>query len=640
MHGRIGPHNPSCKARPMAILRCMTALSFALLCGASLGTEIKGKDFIDLSLEELANFRVTSVSKKEERLADVAASIYIITGDAIRRAGAYSLPEALRLAPNLQVAQMTANQFAISARGFNSSTANKLLVMIDGRTVYTPLYSGVFWDQQNVMLQDVDRIEVISGPGGTIWGTNAVNGVINIISKSAAKTGGNLLHARAGTAGQGVAVRHAANVDGGAYRAYAKFDRWQHTVHANDLAERDGWKHAQAGFRTDLHVPRGDLSLLGDIYRADVDQAAPGRVGMSGANLLVRWSPAMDNGGHVVLQSYLDHTQRDVPGTFAETLNTVDLELQYTLPHKGSTSTMVGGGYRLSADNVTNSASLAFLPAKATLHWSNLFVQQQRDLLEGLRLTAGLRLESNDYTGIEWLPSLKLAYKLKGDHLLWLGLARSVRAPSRIDTSFFVPSKPPFLLAGGPDFRSEIANTLDLGMRGAMGNGISYSIDVFHSQYRRLRSIDRLPGGVFVFANHIEGNVNGAEAWLNFQASKDWSIEAGATLLHAHLRGPVAQAPPGNDPKTQLSLRAKWHGAANYEWDLALRHVSALPKPAVPAYTVLDLHGGWRVSRDLTLRLSAVNLFNRRHTEFLSNNAAGNPIRLGRHIGLDLTTSF
>jgi iron complex outermembrane receptor protein len=613
--------------------------------GPCLAGEPTPQSIADLSLEELGNIRITSVSKKEERLADAAAAVYVITSDAIRRSGAHTLPEALRLAPNLQVAQISAYQYAITARGFNSTGANKLLVMIDGRTVYTPLYSGVFWDAQDVLLQDVERIEVISGPGGTLWGANAVNGVINVITKQASATSGDFLQVFGGNIGRGVAVRHATALgdEGSGLRLYAKFDQGHPTVRADGKEAPDAWQRSQVGFRSDWRAAQDSFTLQGDAYTGSADQTAPGQQQISGANLLARWTSPGADGAAWRVQGYLDHTTRDLPGTFSESLNTLDLDVQYELPSNGVQKLVVGGGYRVSGDQVGNSAVLAFLPPHRTLHWANLFVQYERSLQPGLQLTAGIKAESNDYTGVEYLPSLKLAWKPSSDGLLWAGLSRAVRAPSRVDTDFYVPANPPYLLAGGPNFRSEIATTLELGWRALAAQTLSYSLVVYHSDYARLESISPLPSGTSIIGNQISGQVDGLQAWASVQATKSWSLDAGLQLQHDNFSGPnLATTPPGNDPRAQWRLASKWNVGEGCQFDVALRHVGELTTPAVPAYTAVDARFAWRVSRGAELAVTARNLLDARHQEFQPQNSRDrlNPNLMVRSLDVTLALEF
>lgn len=599
----------------------------------------QNNEYFQMSLEELSDFRITSVSKREERLANAAASVYVITAEAIRRAGARSLPEALRLAPNLLVARVSAQQYAITARNFNSTSANKLLVMTDGRTVYTPLYSGVFWDAQATLLSDIDRIEVISGPGGTIWGTNAVNGVINIITRDAAKSGGELLQVSAGQDVSGVAVRHGDALGEGHYRIYAGAERWRHAMRANGMAATDAWRRQQAGFRADWHGTRGDISLLGDVYRGKENLNGPAHTTLSGANFLVRWDRPLSHGARLTMQTYLDYTRRDVPLSYGESLTTADAEVRYTVSD-GGTETVMGGGYRVARDNVANSATLQFLPARRVMHWANVFAQRQVDLTLKLRLIGGIRAESNDDTGVEWLPNVKLAWNPGGTHTVWAGLARVVRAPARLDTDFYIPGKTAATsVIGGPEFKAELANKLELGWRAMPWPTLNWSATLFHSRDHRLRSLRLTPHG-YVFENQIAAQTTGLEAWGSWQAAPGWTLDAGALVQRQRWQGPVTLAPPGNDPRHQFSVGSKWNIGNAWEVDLALRRVSALATPAVAAYTALNAHLGWRLSPTMDLRLSASDLLHRRgHIEFRSSSGIGyaNPVRIERSLALTLT---
>src|SRR3989449_7459116 len=362
----------------------------------------KPSDLADLSLEELANLEVTSVSRRAERLSDAPASIFVITGDDIRRSGATSIPEALRLAPNLEVARVDSRQYAISARGFNqpSAIANKLLVLIDGRTVYTPLFSGVFWDAQDTLLEDVDRIEVISGPGATLWGANAVNGVINVISRRAADTQGTLLVAGAGNLERGAAARQGGKLgEDGAFRVYGKIWDRDHTSRADGTSVQDSWDSGQAGFRADWGTAVGAFTLQGDAYPGTIDSATAGDIPISGGNLLGRWSRPLAGGDRGQGPSHFDNTEREIPGTFEERLNIFDVEFQHALRVGSQHSVIWGGGYRRADDHVTNTAAIAFLPADRNLRWGNLFVQDEIALHgDQLRLTLGIQAQSNPYT--------------------------------------------------------------------------------------------------------------------------------------------------------------------------------------------------------------------------------------------------
>lgn len=604
-------------------------------------------NFADLSLEELNDFRVTSVSRKEERLADAAASVYVITADAIRHAGVRTLPEALRLAPNLLVAQINSFQYAISARGHNGVTSNKLLVMIDGRAIYTPLYAGVFWDAQDVMMADVERIEVVSGPGGTIWGTNAVNGVINIIMRPAGASRGDLVQLQTGQSGNSGNFRHGGSLGDIAYAVYAKADSGRRSKLANGGHFPDAWAHGQVGFRAEWRQGGDQVSLYGDAYRSSGEQTTGSRAHLTGGNLIAHWERALADGAGLRVHTYFDRTTRAMPGTLNEQLNTYDLDVQYRWPELAARETIVGGGYRLGADRVGNSNVFAFLPGQRKLHWGNLFAQhelrwgQADSQKPPWRLTMGLRMEANDDTGVEWLPSLKLAWHPQPDSTGWLTLARSVRAPSRIDTDFYYPAVPPYQYGGGKNFQAETASTVELGWRKMSAPGVTWSLVGFHTQYQRLRSID-LQGRSLVIGNQVHGYTQGLEAQASYALAHDWSLESAATLLHQQFRGGlIRQTPQGNDPNRQLRLGLNWRPGTEQDWHATVRHVGKLPSPAVPSYTVLDLQWGWRPGRNTELTVAARNLLDRRHREFNAPaNQPGNTIMLGRVVDVVLTARF
>jgi iron complex outermembrane receptor protein len=402
--------------------RLLVSLLATALANAAQAADPQGTDFADLSIEELANIQVTSVSKKPERLLDAPAAVFVITAEDIRRAGASSIPEALRLAPNLQVGQVSSYGYSISARGLNgsgNSAPNKLLVMIDGRSVYAPLFSGVFWDQQDLILEDVERIEVISGPGGTMWGVNAVNGVINITTRSAQATRGSLAVLRGASDGGDAAFRQGGRQGDINWRVYGKMLTRAHTETDEGARVNDRWRQAQLGFRADWERGGDLFSVNGSVYQGDLQQPEPGAISVSGtalrlgdidtrgANLTGRWERTLAGGGRLSAKAYFDHTQRDVPPTFSELLNIADIEIQHSLPSWGMHSLVWGANYRHSWDHVTNSEIIAFLPARAEQTWASLFAQDEIALRPDLSLTLGARIERNDYTGNELLPTAR-----------------------------------------------------------------------------------------------------------------------------------------------------------------------------------------------------------------------------------------
>jgi iron complex outermembrane receptor protein len=386
---------------------------------ASIADEVSTSALKTMSVEDLMNIQVTSVARHPEKLLEAASAIQVITQDDIRRSGATSIPEALRLADNLEVAQKNSHDWAISARGFNTDLANKLLVMIDGRTVYTPLYSGVFWDVQDYLLEDIDRIEVISGPGGALWGANAVNGVINIITKSAKDTQGVYAEAGGGSQPQDLTgLRYGGSLgDNSAYRVYGKyFDRGAEVL-ANGDSASDSWRQGRAGFRVDSEASAQDrLTLQGDYYDGREDEQVGGVAAVSGANLLGRWTRTMADESDFSLQSYLDQTHLADPegplmlaglqfspaGTVYDDLTTYDVDFQHRISLGARDRVVWGLGYRYTHDAVIEAPSVGFFPAVLVQNLYSAFVQDELALAKNLSFTLGTKLEHNDYTGFEF----------------------------------------------------------------------------------------------------------------------------------------------------------------------------------------------------------------------------------------------
>jgi iron complex outermembrane receptor protein len=576
----------------------------------------------DLSLEQLGKVDITSVSGRSERLADAPASIYVISGDDIRRSGATTLPEALRLAPNLEVARVSASTYAISARGFNNSLGNKLLVLIDGRIVYTPLFSGVFWDAQDVLLEDVDRIEVISGPGATLWGANAVNGVINVITRSAAKTQGLLVGVESGGDGNTDVVRYGGRLGGdGSFRVYAKREQIEHTENAADQSLPDGFDRDQAGFRADWGDPDRGFTLQGDTYRGRSQEPLFGPEDLSGFNLLADWNRRDSDGSSQRLLAYVDHTRRDEPLDFRDRMDIEDVEYQRDVPF-GRQDVLWGLGYSHAHDDTAPGLLAAFIPATRDLDWEDAFAQDEIRLKDSLKLTVGARLDRNIYTGIEFLPSIRLAWKPSEDRLLWAEVSRAVREPSRIDREFFFPGFPPFLITGGPDFVSELSDVAEVGYRAQPTKNFSWSVTLFDQYYENLRSGEPQPDGSFQVENGTAGRVWGAEAWGTWQVFDRWRLSAGLSELRegfhtrAGFHDPDGSVDLGNDPRHQWSLRSTFAVTPALEFDVMTRSVSALPAPLIAAYTAVDATLDWRINAHVDLTLIGQNLFGAGHVEF------------------------
>lgn len=589
----------------------------------------EGGSLADYSLEQLADVVVTSVARRETRLSEAPASVFVISGADIRRSGATSLPEALRLAPNLQVARANAHDYAISARGFGSTLANKLLVLIDGRSVYSPLFSGVFWDTQDVVMADIERIEVISGPGATIWGANAVNGVINIITKSARDTQGNQLVVRGGAEGASASLRHGGTLgDNGHFRTYAKLVRHDDIGREDGSVSGTGWERQQAGFRADWEEGGRTTTLSGDVYDGKLDESGAQDTRLAGANLVARSLRTLADGSTLRLQAYLDHTRREqILG--AQRLETVDVEVQHNLKAGARHNLAWGGGYRLSRDRFRSSPWLSLLNEDQTLRWANVFVQDEIALGGTLRATAGIKAEHNDYTGVEWLPSARLAWKAGPDALAWAALSRTVRAPSRIDRDLRMAAgtapdgTPRYFVEGGPGFASETARVIELGYRAQPTPAISYSATLFHSDYERLRTLELRPGAPAQFDNHAAGRVSGLETWASWQVLRGWRLAGGAVFQDVRIRTDdgIRDASrllgmASNDPRHYWSLRSAHELGADLQLDFSLRHVGKLTRPAVPGYHELDARVAWQARPNLELALIGRNLLHDQHAEF------------------------
>jgi iron complex outermembrane recepter protein len=637
---------------PIAVGACI-AIGFVLLGSPILAQQpdtlaqhpdsaASAADLKALSVEELMNVVVTSVSRRAEPLSHAASAIQVITQEDIRRSSATSLPEALRLASNLQVAQVDSRQWAISARGFNSTTANKLLVLIDGRTIYTPLYSGVFWDVQDVPLRDVDRIEVISGPGATLWGANAVNGVINVITKRPEDTQGLSVSGGGGTALHGFGTARYGGTVGSdvRYRVYGKGFARDAAELATGLEANDGWHMGQGGFRVEWQASEVNrVTLQGDVYGGEMSQPVGGDVDVSGGNAVGRWSHALSPTSDIRVQLYYDRTHRNVPGTFAEDLNTYDMEFQHHTTVGTHHAIVWGLGYRLVDDHVSNSPGLAFVPTEITRHWLSGFLQDDITLIQNrLGAALGAKIEHNDYTGFEIQPSGRVNLRIGPSGTLWTAVSRALRTPSRIDRELFVPGQPPYALAGGPNFQSEEVMAYELGYR-VQRRALAVSVSTFYNRYLGLRSLERTnPPAAFpiVIGNGLDGQSYGAELTADYRVTNGWRVRAGYTELRIRIwpkRGSTDTSGGSGESHTP-NRQFSFHSSADLPEDLRLdgnfRYVSEIANQQVPGYAELDARLTWSPTEQLAFSLAGQNLLHRRHAEF-GSPASRRSIERGMH---------
>jgi len=596
------------------------------------------EDLQRMSIEDLANIEISSVSKGAEPLSDASAAIYVITHEDIVRSGARSVPEILRLAPNLQVAAITASSYAISARGFNGVAASKLLVLIDGRSVYTPFFSGVFWDVQEVPPEDIDRIEVISGPGATLWGANAVNGVINIVTRGTSQTQGGSAEIGGGNLEQKAVLQYGGKLgDAVSYRAYVDAYYHDDNVTATGANARDNMNRFQGGFRFDW-TPSADLvTVQGDFYKGSEAQGIQPNLADSGRNLLARWTHKMDGGSALQIQAYYDYAQRSSPTAFGEYLDTYDLDLQHSFSWGSRQQIVWGGGYRVEKDNfptvISKIQQVFFVPQSRTLGLGNIFVQDSISLLNSLKLVLGTKLEHDPYSGLEPLPSARVSWKVTGTDLLWTAVSRAVRAPSRLDRDLYTTvGRTPVI--HGDDFQPEKLIAYELGYRAQPMPNASISASAFYNVYQDLRSAELSPNHrpPIVFGNDLEGDTYGIELWGTYGIADWWRLSAGFNWLHKNLHFKPGSSRltgisiAGDDPTYQFSIRSTVNPVRDVAVDFDLRKVGTLPSPASPSYVELGGRVGWTASEFLEVSITGTNLLHPHHLEFGTTTA---PLQLG-----------
>jgi iron complex outermembrane receptor protein len=597
-------------------------------------------DLGQLSIEQLSDLPVTSVTKQAEPLGQAPAAIYVITHEEIERSGALTVPEMLRLAPNLQVFQTSASNYVVTARGFSGNAAaqsfsNQLLVMIDGRSVYTPLYSGVYWDMQDVLPADIDRIEVISGPGAALWGANAVNGVINIITRKAADTQGLRVDAGSGSQETAWDVRYGGKVgDQLAYRLYFRSFAERDTVTAAGQGADDHWRRPQGGFRLDWTPSAIDsVTLQGDAYQGVEAVPDSPDESIQGHNLTGRWTHAAPGLGSLQLQAYYDHTERgSVASSGSFWLDTYDVDAQHSFSW-GRNEVVWGGGGRFSRYQISGTPSLYFTPSGRDLNLGDLFVQDTVSLTDKVRVTLGLKLEDDPYSGLAVLPNLRASYTLNSGTLLWAAASRAVRSPTPFDRDVVEKIGSQVFLTGNPDFDPVGLTAYEAGVRSELGARASLSASIYYNIYDDIRSIELAPV-TFIplhWGNGIQGSTYGLEAWADYVATDWWRLGAGLNLMGERLRfkpgasGLLGLSQVGDDPGQVFKLKSSFTLPHGVMFDAFLRYYGALPDPHVPAYAELTARIAWAVTDKLRLAVSGQNLLNPKHQEFPAPNADAVP---------------
>ena len=612
------------------------AVIVGLLSGGHPARAQSIEDLQHMSIAELAEIDVSSVSKTPETLNQAPASIYVITHDDIVRSGANSMPDILRLAPNLQVYQTSASQFVVTARGFNGNASdqnfsNKLLVLIDGRTVYSPLYSGVYWDVQDVPPDDIDRIEVISGPGATLWGANAVNGVINIVTRDADQTQGADLNVYGGNQTGGASLRYGGKLgETLSYRVYAMAMTDKDTLDSAGKPVSDQWSKPQVGFRADWAGDAADkVTVQGDGYSGAED---PGNGFISGANVLGRWARDLGGGSNLQVQTYYDHSQRGSASSGHFALDTYDIDVQHNLTW-GQNAIVWGGGFRTNRYDIVGKTGLSFSPASRTLDLADLFAQDTISLRPDVKLTIGLKLENDPYIGTNPLPDVRLSWTPNNVASLWAAASYAIRAPTPFDRDVVEKVGPTVFLTGAYDFQPEKVIAYEVGGRFEPVSRLSLSISAYYNVYNDLRSIEPNPGGFLplTWGNGMRGQVWGLETWADFQATSWWRLSASLNLLREAFSfepgasGLLGVAQAADDPEHQASLKSSMNLGRSVTFDADLRYVDALPNPSVPAYVELDGRVGWNITDKLQLSLTGQNLLHAYHQEYPAPGASAVP---------------
>jgi iron complex outermembrane receptor protein len=657
-----------------------SSLTFLLFCAPVLAQRSdhvtgSGVDLTTINIEDLMNVEVTSVSKKEQKLSRTAAAIFVITQEDIRRSGATNIPDVLRMVPGMNVAQINGSTWAISARGFNQQFSNKLLVMIDGRVVYTSTFAGVFWDTVlDFPLEDIARIEVIRGPGGTVWGANAVDGVINIFTKKACETRGGMVVAEGGNIDQeGGMVQYGGELKQGTdYRVYAKYFNRTNLLDLNGQNGADGWHQLRGGFRIDSTLSSKDsLMVEGDIVTGREGElgfvlpsvtspafvAESEQINLGNGSLETVWNHVSSARSDTSVQISFDRHKRDDPQN-PETRDTLDFGFQHHIALGGRQDVVWGLGYRYTTDLILGSLTVFENPASSQHQVYDGFFQDEIALVpDRLYLTGGMKLEHNDYTGFEFMPSVRMTWAPTTHHMLWLAVSRALRAPSRNDTNLVLnigdigagPGGVPELLRlyGNPQYQDERLIAYELGYRTAVSSRLSIDLATFFNDYDNLQTTEPLapfaestpaPAHVvfpLTYENLMHGETHGFEITANWKVTDRWTLAPGYTFEQLHMytnpssadsvTGPFVE---GAVPDHTAQLRSHLDLRKSLALDAAADEVSQLNNQGpssnvtIPAYTRLDVGLTWKPWEQTTFSLVGQNLLQDHHLEFEDVNGA------------------
>jgi len=642
---------------------------FCFVCG-ELGAQesehpvARKTDLASMDIEDLMNLQVTTASKNEQKLSQTATAMYVITKEDIRRSGMTSVAELLRMVPGMDVAQVDANTWAISSRGFNDRFANKLLVLIDGRAVYTLTYSGVYWEVQDLVLEDIDRVEVIRGPGGLLWGANAVNGVINIITKKAEDTQGTLVTVESGNQERAsTTAQYGGRAKNGAYRIFARYFDREPFANVSGGNAADGWDMLHGGVRSDWHLSQRDtLVVQGDLYNGRVGRAVTGVFSFApnapqtsnvwtqvdGGNMLGRWRRTLSSTSDVALQIYYDHYRKMDP-VLGEHRQVGDVDFQDHFVAHSRHSITWGAGIRRTVDHMVGSLALGFRPSGTSEFLFGEFVQDEIALVrDRLRLNLGMRFESEEYEIPKLFPDIRLIWTPTVRRALWMAVSRAERTPSRADAGLDVDTAnvsgsggiPTTIeVDGNPEFGDEDLIAFQAGYRAQYGRHLSAELTGYHNQYSGVRGtaqgtpfVETDPGPPHlvlpqIYTNSIAGGTDGVEVSSTWQAASPWKLSGGYTWLRMNLHSILPgdhsadlAAIEGTGPTEQFNLRSYLNLPQGIQFDTMMYFVGGLSTFSVPAYTRLDSRIAWRPAERLEISVIGQNLSQSRHLEFTSAN--------------------
>jgi iron complex outermembrane receptor protein len=644
-------------------------------------------DLSQMALEDLMNIKVTSVSKTDQKMSLAAAAIFVITQEDIQRSGATNIPDLLRMVPGMDVSQINTSTWAVSARGFNDQFSNKLLVLIDGRAVYTPLLGGVNWDTQNVPLEDIDRIEVIRGPGATIWGANAVNGVINIVTKRAAETKGMLLSGGAGTEGKALGlVQYGGSLPKSIdYRFAVNYLNNGSLPAVGGGSGEDNWNLLHGSFRADSKISSNDsLTVQGDMYTGQegatiihifsIDPPVVGNENvnnqLAGGNILGRWNHSFSSRSDTTFQFYYDSFDRSGPES-DESRRTLDFDFNHHFDWGSRQDIVWGAGYRRTWDTDFGTIDQSFIPNATALHLLTFFVQDTFTLQPArLFLTAGTKVENNYFTSFDADPSVRLAWTPSGTMTLWGAVSRATRSADRRDVNLDAPlavfpdpngSSTPVevILFGNPNFQNEHVLAYEAGFRTQPNTRLSVDISTFFNRYDHLESLE--PGArVFeptpaparlvvplTFGNLMYGVTEGGEISTNFKLTDRWTLSPGYAFLEMHLHvRPTSQDTTsvaeyqGSSPQHQVQLRSHVELPHGLLWDSSAYFVSSLPAQGVPSYTRIDTQLRWKFMERGELSVVGQNLLRNTHLESMDALTVVNSSYIKRSAYAKLTYRF